>query len=74
MRHTMLLLSVILLGGAGVYGQSSNASPAPTSGRKHLSLAEANDIALSGFEETSRQLAWRFRAPTLKALKCFQPK
>jgi hypothetical protein len=52
MRHTMLLLSVILLGGAGVYGQSSNASPAPTSGRKHLSLAEANDIALSGFEET----------------------
>ena len=52
MRSTIPILGLILMSGHVVQAQNSKLSPGAASEPARLSLAEANDIALSGFEET----------------------
>jgi len=52
MRHTIFVLGLILMSGQIVQAQNGKISSSTASVAQRLSLSEANDIALSGFEET----------------------
>ncbi len=52
MRIITLMLGLALSSISGVQAQTATINPVPAAAPTRLSLSEANDIALSGFEET----------------------